>query len=359
MIQVTLVAPTPQEAYELARSKYGNNFALISARQIAQSGGDDISCEITISVAREKFLHIDGGEDEEELLGELSLLRDQIMQMKSALTRPRAAHEEFRNDTTLAKVHRFFAGRGISEGWLEEVLSAFAGTPVAEDEELLLSYLMEEIDERIIIKEERFSGAQIKMFVGPTGVGKSTTIAKLAARYSYMLDDELRVALVNLDSFKVGAFEQLSHYAAIMKLEHYGVSTIEDFAELMPTLEGYDVILVDTAGMSPYDTKKLVRTVEYLNVDIPHEIEMSLVIPVGAKREDLDTIFETFSFLNLDNLILSKFDETRHIGAVVSYLLTHPIALSYFTIGQDVPDDLIRADKEYLLEYLLGKSDEL
>jgi len=355
---VTLVAPTPQEAYELAKRKYGESFALISARQIAQSGSDTISCEITVSIAKERFLDIKGDEDEEELMGELMILREQIMQMRNNLLSSQPLEVESKKSDTLTKVHNFFAQKGLESGWLDGVLSPLVGTPIEEDEALLHSYLMEEIDEQLIIQEEQLRGFKIKMFVGATGVGKSTTVAKLAARYTAMPGVNLKVALVNLDSFKIGAFEQLSRHASMLNLDHFGVTTIEDFALLVPSLGEYDIVLVDTAGMSPYDTRKLVRTVEYLSVDTPCEIEITLVLPVGLKHEDLETTFETFSFLNLHSVILSKFDETRHIGGVVSYLMSHPLPLSYFTIGQNVPDDIIQANKEYLIGSLLGKGYE-
>ncbi len=81
------------------------------------------------------------------------------------------------------------------------------------------------------------------------------------------------------------------------------------------------------------------------------------MIPATVKYEDIEDIYETFSFLNLDSVILSKFDETRHLGTILSYLLLHPVPLSYFSVGQEVPDDLVVADKEYLLQRFIGDPD--
>ncbi len=361
MINVTLVAPTPQEAYALSQEKYGNDFTLISARQIQLADEESTSCEITVSISRERFLQLneaeDGGEAREEvLMDELSLLRDQITEMKEHLQeseiKQKHSQEALENsqiervsvEPLIEKVKTIFYQKGIAMEWIESVLEPFIGSTVAEDEQLLVAYLLEEIDETLQIKEEVIEDQKVMMFVGPTGVGKTTTIAKLAARYAYQMDKPYRVALLNLDSFKVGAFEQLAHFAKIMQLKYVTATSVEQFKEEFNKLSEYDVILIDTAGMSPYDTEKLVKTVEYLGSDTTHSIEVNLVISATVKYEDIEDIYETFS----------KFDETKHLGSMLSYLLLHPVPLSYFSIGQEVPDDLIIADKEYLLRRFIG-----
>ena len=349
MIEVTLVGSTPQEAYQLAKKKYQDSFRLISARQIALTDEDRISCEITISVGRDQFLEIDDDEDEEVLLDELAQLREHITLMKEHLV-----ESQFKTSPLIEKVKSFFIKRGIEEHLIEGVLSSLIGTPVADDDKLLVAYILEEIDESLHIKKEDLREKKVKMFVGPTGVGKTTTVAKLAARYAFMMDSSYRVALINLDSFKVGAFEQLAHFANVMELQHFSVRNMSEFEEIYTSLDGYDLILIDTAGMSPYDAHKLVKTVEYLSIGEKQEIEVNLVISTTVKYEDLKVIHETFSFLNLDSVILSKFDETRHLGSIISYLMQYPVALSYFTMGQNVPDDLIVANKEYLLQHFIG-----
>jgi flagellar biosynthesis protein FlhF len=192
------------------------------------------------------------------------------------------------------------------------------------------------------------------MLVGPTGVGKTTTIAKLAARYAYLLERPYKVALINLDSYKVGAVEQLAHYADIMQIEHHSVATPEAFKEIIEELDDFDIILVDTAGMSPYDTKKFIKIIEFVQSDTPRALEVHLTLSATVKYEDMDDIYENFSFLNPDALIISKFDETRHLGALINFMLEHDLPASYFSVGQEVPDDLLVANKEYLLERFIG-----
>ncbi len=376
MINVTLVASTPQEASALSQEKYGNDFRLISARQIQLADRESTSCEITVSISRERFLQLNEAEDggvareEEMLMNELSLLRDQITEIKEDLQegeiKQKYSQEAFENSQIerasvkplIEKIKSFFYQKGIAMEWLESVLEPLIGSTVAEDEQLLVAYLLEEIDEALQIKEEVIKDQNVMMFVGPTGVGKTTTIAKLAARYAYQMDKPYRVALLNLDSFKVGAFEQLAHFAKIMQLKYVTATSVEQFKEEFNKLSEYDVILIDTAGMSPYDTEKLVKTVEYLSTDTAQLIEVNLVISATVKYEDIEDIYDTFSFLNLSSVIFSKLDETKHLGSMLSYLLLHPVPLSYFSIGQEVPDDLLIADKEYLLRRFIGDLDD-
>lgn len=349
MIEVTLVAHTIEEAYALATQKYGDDLEILSAKQVYNPKDTTIECQIVVSVEKKKFLH--PSKTKESLHDELLLLQEEISKLKAKMVNP--SQEE----SVVEKVKKLFESKGIERVWLDEVVATLSGSIAQESEESLAGFLLEEMDDSIEIKHEDFSKQKIMMFVGPTGVGKTTTVAKLAARYAYMLDEQHTVALINLDNFKIGAFEQLSHFANIMKLQHFGVQDIEEFKEVFSKLLGYDVILIDTAGMSPFDTQKLVKTVEYLSSFQEKKIEVNLVISSTIKYEDAIDVHQTFSFLNLSSVILSKFDETKHLGSILSYLLMSSVPLSYFSIGQCVPDDLMLADKEYLLKQFIGDLD--
>lgn len=261
------------------------------------------------------------------------------------------------DDKVISSVKTTFEDKGIRSAWLDKTLNPLVGMPIAEDRSLLVSYCLEEIDEALKVRKESFANAKVMMFVGPTGTGKTTTIAKLAARYAYLMERPFKVGLINLDSYKVGAREQLAHYAKIMHIEHIAADSIEAFNDALDAMEGCDVILIDTAGMSPYDTKKFIKTIEYLNAQTQRELEINLVVPATAKYEDMEDIYENFSFLNLHSVVVTKFDETRHLGALISFLLKRSVPMSYFSVGQEVPDDLIVASKEYLLERFIGDID--
>ncbi len=361
MINETFVASTPKGAYEQAVEKYGSeDLQIVSAKQLRYDDGE-LRAEVVIAVPKALFMERSFGaaalrppkrSEEEEMLGEIGALKAELEEMKAEII------GEPLPDTTAQKVRRLFLDKGIAPKWLDGVLDSLVGTPIIEDESLLVSYLLEEIDETLQVKEEDLSSPKLMMLVGPTGVGKTTTIAKLAARYAYLLDRPYKVALINLDSYKVGAMEQLAQYAEIMQIEHYGVSSPEAFKERIEALEGYDVILVDTAGMSPYDTQKFVKVIEFVTSDTPRSLEVHLALSATVKYEDMDDIYQNFSFLDPQALIVSKFDETKHLGTLLNFMLLYKLPMSYFSIGQEVPDDLLVASKEYLLERFIGDVNE-
>ncbi|RLA69943.1 MAG: flagellar biosynthesis protein FlhF [Epsilonproteobacteria bacterium] len=361
MINETFVASDPKSAYEQAVEKYGDVVTLVSAKQVKYEDGR-LRCEVTISVPKDVFMEKsllnnvtvnDAPEqsEDEALLAELSELKKQLYFMKSEML-----GED--DKSIVQKIKALFMKKGIAQSWLDGVFSALTGSNILDDETLLVSYILEEIDESLAVKEESLSAPKVMMLVGPTGVGKTTTIAKLAARYSYLMDKPYKVALLNLDSYKVGAYEQLAHYADIMQIEHLTVDNTDAFVDGLELLSEYDVILVDTAGMSPYDTQKLIKTVEFVQTDIPRNIEVNLVLSATVKYEDMDDIYNNFSFLNLNSVIISKFDETKYLGTLLNFMLLYKIPMSYFSIGQEVPDDLLVASKEYLLERFIGDLDE-
>lgn len=357
MIHETFVASDPKGAYDLAVEKYGTTISLVSAKQIKYDDGV-LRSEITVAIPQDVYEHVTfGGElpkdEDEALLSEIFELKEQLSTMKDDMQ-----HELMNENSVVAEVKELFMKKGISSHWLESMFFTISGSEILEDKKLLVSYLLEEIDESLKVKEEDFSVPKIMMIVGPTGVGKTTTIAKLAARYAYLLDRPYKVALVNLDSFKVGAIEQLAHYADIMQIEHVVVDDVDKFKETLEKLKGCDVVLVDTAGMSPYDTEKFIQTVEFVKADSPREIEVSLLLSATVKYEDMEDIYQNFSFLNLSSVIISKFDETKHFGTLLNFMLLYNLPMSYFATGQEVPDDLLYADKEFLLEQFIGDIDE-
>ncbi len=196
---------------------------------------------------------------------------------------------------------------------------------------------------------------KIMMFVGPTGVGKTTTIAKLAARYAYKLSQRHKVGIITLDTYRIGAVEQLMTYAKMMKLPIETVVDPSDFEEALNALRHNDYILIDTVGSSQHDKEKIEKLKSFLKVDSFAEINVNLVLSAVTKYDDLTDIYKNFSLLPIDTLIFTKLDETKTYGNIFSLLLDTKKPVSYFSIGQEVPDDLIVADADYILKGILNK----
>jgi flagellar biosynthesis protein FlhF len=348
MLTESFVAPTPQEAYKLAINKYGSidNFKLVSARQYMN--GDEFVSEITIEVTEEVFQNASGISEEEALVEEMTLLKEKMNAMKEALLKEQPSSIETVKDV-LEK-------RGLNKEWIDTMLNPFIGTQVAEDKSLLLSFILEEIEETIAIAPLAIEG-KYELFVGPTGVGKTTSIAKIAAwaikKGLYPQD----IAIINLDNFRVGAYEQLGFYAKSLDIDYFCPSSAKELEEIVPKLESKELILIDTAGSSAYDLEKLIKTVEYFKT-ISHPIKVNLVISATQKYTDLEDIYNHFSFLNINRVILTKIDETRSIGNLIAFLMDTKLKLSFFSNGQNVPDDLEVATKRKILDIFVGEVNE-
>jgi len=198
-------------------------------------------------------------------------------------------------------------------------------------------------------KELNDKKQRIMMLVGPTGVGKTTTLAKLAARFAYGNEKRYKTGIITLDTYRIGAVEQLFQYAKMMKLPILDVIEVEDFQNAIKQLSYCDVILIDTTGNSQYDKEKLERLDKFLKHS-GAKIDVNLVLSAGSKVEDLIEIYNGFSFLQIDTLIITKFDETKIFGNVFSLIYETNTPVSYFSVGQEVPDDLVEAKSEFLVE---------
>ena len=189
-------------------------------------------------------------------------------------------------------------------------------------------------------------------FIGPTGVGKTTTIAKLA--YSLMEQKKAKVALLAADTYRIAAVDQLRTYAEIMNIPLYVIYSETELEEQKEELAKYDVILVDTAGRS-HRSKEQRDDIERLIRSVPENArEIYLVLSATTKYRDLVKITEVYSEVAEYRLIFTKLDETGTIGNIFNIKMLTGAPLSYATNGQNVPDDISRMDPQHIARQLLG-----
>lgn len=191
---------------------------------------------------------------------------------------------------------------------------------------------------------------RIVYIAGPTGVGKTTTIAKLAAEQ--LFKQGRKVGLITSDTYRISAVEQLRTYASILNIPLEVVQSPGDLQRALFRLESCDLVLMDTAGRN-YRNEMLVAELQSL---LAKELksETFLVLSLTSKSRDMKTIAEHFGRYQLDKVIFTKLDETGSYGPLFNVLNDFPLMLSYITNGQNVPDDLLMATKEQLSGMLLG-----
>ena len=192
--------------------------------------------------------------------------------------------------------------------------------------------------------------ATVVALVGATGVGKTTTIAKLAAQFR--LKQGCRVGLITIDTYRIAATEQLRTYAEIIDAPLEVVLTPQEMKPALERLRDCDVVLIDTAGRSQFDREKLSELGEFLSVAEPDETH--LVLSATSSQAVLLKAMEEFSSLNVDRVIFTKLDEAVGIGTFLAVCHKLDAKLSYVTTGQDVPSDIEESDGRKLAEMIVG-----
>jgi len=196
------------------------------------------------------------------------------------------------------------------------------------------------------------NGPRIVAVVGPTGVGKTTTIAKIAAMYA--LNRRVSVAMVTMDNFRVGAVEQLKTYAKIMDLPLEVAGNSQELGKALAKHADKDLILIDTAGRSPKDAERLDELKGYLEAHAG--IDVYLCLSATTRTREIDEIIATFGTLPVTKLLFTKLDESRSFGCIVDTSLKHKIPLSYFSTGQKVPEDIEVATSRKLVSMVVQES---
>ncbi len=191
---------------------------------------------------------------------------------------------------------------------------------------------------------------RVVALVGPTGVGKTTTVAKLAANFK--LAHGLRPGLVTVDTYRIAAVEQLRTYAEIIDLPLAVANAPGEMARAIDELGDVDLVLIDTAGRSPRDEVKIRELAAFLAAARPDEVH--LVLSAVAGERSLRAAVERFAVVRADRLILTKLDEADGLGGVLAVLGQADRPVSYLTTGQAVPDDIEPADRARLARLILG-----
>lgn len=297
------------------------------------------------------------GANVEELRGikqELDKLNDKLKLIQNMVWDDKSPKSEGINiPHEFAEIYRIAKSSGIIKSHLDAIMSLsleLMPLKMRENSLTIKRYFREVLRKMVYCRpESKDMTKKIMMLVGPTGVGKTTALAKLAARFS--LEKKAKVGIITLDSYRIGALQQLEWYAERMRISIQMVVAPEEFLQALDSLRYCDYILVDTAGRSQNDSERIAQIKKYLQGD--YKINTSLVMSATTKFEDLRDIYDAFSILNLDTLIFSKLDESRGLGNIFSLAYETKKPINYFSIGQEVPTDLVVATNESLADWLL------
>lgn len=256
----------------------------------------------------------------------------------------------------LQLIYNQLVGNEVDELYAKQIVNEIER---ALSKDALVDNILASIYQKLVLKLGQSKAVEIEegrtkfiFFMGPTGVGKTTTIAKVAS--SLKLEKKAKVALITADTYRIAAVEQLKTYASILGLPLKVVYSAEEMRDIKSELEVFDVVLIDTAGRSHKSQEQREDIREFLDTVPSEEREVYLVLSVTTKYKDLVRIAETYKEMVDYRLIFTKLDETSSIGSIYNIKMLTGAPLSYVTWGQNVPDDIGKIDAQSIAKQLLG-----
>lgn len=334
-VEQPVVKEEPVEPVSVAEEK------LVSAEPDAEQ----LTPEKEVETASEDATDLDV--KEQEILD----LQNQLEEMKSMLVEMSRNKDEAGG---IPNLQRAMEAQGISQHVLEDMISKLNGTEILAPQNSIKAL---KALEKYVRKAIRIANGitlysdkpKIVALIGPTGVGKTTTLAKIAAKF--VLEEGAKVALITADTYRISAVEQLKTYSDILGLPLEIVYNPQALQEAIEKHRDKQLILLDTAGRSQYNAYQMKELSELLNIDA--DIEKHLVMSATTKTSDGLELLDNFSLCKPDRVIFTKVDETKTHGIILNILHRRKAALSYLTNGQSVPDDIEPASIEKLAELLL------
>jgi flagellar biosynthesis protein FlhF len=365
----TYVAPDAQAALAQVRKELGPEAVILStqSRCLPASGPTwprHRSVEITAAVGRPDTLDSPPvfqawPQNPTTLDVPFLQLREELQEMKSILRQWVGAQDApawLASYGELNHLFQYLVRVGIHDRiifrWLEGVRTSLTqekNKPIKDLKELALRQLLQEIEVKDLWKLSPH-GPRRWTFLGSTGVGKTTTIAKLAIHATFVR--RLGVGLISLDNIRLGGLEQLASYARLSDLPFAAVQTRSELAESLQKMADLDLVLIDTPGRNPCDPD-LSKELNRLFGGLP-ELDHHLVVSGTTKEDNLADAFQGFKALPLASCITTRLDESKDIVGVFNQLCTRRVPLSYLTTGQRIPEDLEPATRRRLAGLLLG-----
>lgn len=366
------IAPSMPEALDKVRAEFGTDAVILSSKVVYTGGFLGIfkkrNIEVVAAVepqpqpAKPVKPRYDTPIIEKELTKQVSPQPDKQQQivleeLRSIRKWMEQASEQTDHQFPAAfqSVKDHLINQEVDEDVIDEIILA----NLEQDQELTYHEALQKIKNYLesLFSKYQCGNVQFKQkfihLVGPTGVGKTTTIAKLAAKS--MIQDGKRVALITTDTYRIAAIEQLKTYSNILDIPLEIAYTMEDYQKARLKFQEYDLVFVDTAGRNFRDPKYVAELGKI--VDLEHDIETYLVLSATTKAKDLMMLFDQFKAIPLSKLIITKTDETSTYGALLNLIKKNGIGIAYLTHGQNVPDD-IRLATPSLLAKLLTESDD-
>ena len=351
-------AGTIQEAMNLVKGDLGSDALILSTRKLTKRKGPSTSkgrglFEIDAMAGGRRSDPFGLNPSDLSTLDSLKSELRRIKEMIFPLSQSSLLMTRLKSNSEAVDLYAKLIRHGIAGPHAEAFLSR--GGAFKEDKESASHGLYEGVLRevlKVIDVTDPFAhgeGQIVAAFVGPTGVGKTTTIAKLAADLS--LKHKKRIGLISIDNYRIGAVEQLKTYAGILGVPCFPAFSGADLQSALGRLTAKDVILIDTAGQSHYDTARMEEMEGLIGRD--RSIKSHLLLSAATSELEMHAAATKFGRLNFSSYIFTKTDETKARGIIINQLLRLKLPVSFVTTGQRVPEDIFKATKTGILRLIL------
>ncbi|KGP92874.1 flagellar biosynthesis regulator FlhF [Pontibacillus chungwhensis BH030062] len=363
-------APTMPEVMKQVRSELGAEAVILNSKEIHKGGFLGMfkkkSIEVVAAIDPEpkrdseqtytmQTIQRSGSISKEKPTDQGQNVYDELQELKK-LMKTQSTSSPLVYPGVLQKLYNHLINQEVSERLAKRLIDplvehyyvAKGNVDVATAKEWLKERLSSEL-EGIPFGGIDFSKKYIHL-VGPTGVGKTTSLAKIAAES--VLSHQKRVAFITTDTFRIAAIDQLKTYAKILDVPIEVAYNLDDYKKAKEKFSDYDLVLVDTAGRNFKDEKYVQELKE--TVDFEEELETYLVLSITSKATDIEEIYKQFNSVPLKRLIFTKVDETSHYGVMFNMMMKFNIGVAYLTDGQNVPDDIREASSKSIVSKLVG-----
>ncbi|MGV3467019.1 MAG: flagellar biosynthesis protein FlhF [Heyndrickxia sp.] len=254
----------------------------------------------------------------------------------------------------MQKFLTFIENQGVSPKYIklcgEHLLEKWRSSSEEPTESEIFNWGRTYFEEKILplySNELAYSKKYINL-VGPTGVGKTTTLAKMAA--NAVIDKQKKAAFITTDTYRIAAIEQLKTYANLLQVPVEVVYNLTDFYQALEKFKEYDTIFIDTAGRN-YREMQYIEELKKV-IDFKEDMETFLTLSLTMKESDIRAIIDSFQSIKIDHFIFTKLDETTTYGSMLNIMIDYQVGTAYVTYGQDVPDDIDSASPSIILKHV-------
>ncbi|ANU09160.1 flagellar biosynthesis protein FlhF [Planococcus antarcticus DSM 14505] len=361
----TYIVSTMTEAIPMIKQELGADALILNTKKIKTGGFlgffQKVKLEVTAAIDPiatpksqqveplqvQPYVSPDGQKDSSvELINELKNIKQfMVQQMKEEqlpealrLVKEQLTAQEVAQDIQAELLGKLMATAESNNDQTSEIVQRLA-------REELIAIIKRKMTKLVVEDPE------VICFIGPTGVGKTTTIAKIAA--DYMLTKDKKVGLITADTYRIAAVEQLKTYGSILNIPVKVVESSEDLTKAIEDFHHCDIILMDTAGRNYQQT----QYIEELRRLLPagSKVQIHLVLSLTAKYEDMKKIIDNFGSVSMDELLLTKRDETSSSGAIINLIYHYGIPIRHIANGQNVPDDILAFTPELAADFIMGE----